>query len=369
VKVLMSADTIGGVFTYAVDLIAGLSERGVQVVLVTFGRRRLSSDQRGQIARAGVASLHESELALEWMPDPWDDVARAEDLLLALEEEEQPDIVHLNSFVHGAAPWRSPVLVAGHSCVWSWWNAVHGTDPPAQWNHYRDAVARGIRAAAALVAPSAAMLRSLDRHYGPLPERAVVVHNGSAVPDAPAGARKQAFVLAAGRLWDQAKNLETLSRAAARLSRPVLVAGDSKSGTGGQSGHGAGGAPRLLGRLSAEQLAPLRRRAAVFAAPARYEPFGLGILEAARDRCALVLGDIPSLRELWDGAAWFVEPDDDAELARALEHLLSDRHGAFRRGELAQLHARRYSVQEMTRSYEALYGDLVARPSLREAVR
>ncbi len=31
--------------------------------------------------------------------------------------------------------------------------------------------------------------------------------------------------------------------------------------------------------------------------PARYEPFGLSVLEAALSGCALVLGDIPSLRE------------------------------------------------------------------------
>ena len=62
-------------------------------------------------------------------------------------------------------------------------------------------------------------------------------------------------------------------------------------------------------------------RAAVFAAPARYEPFGLGILEAALSGCALVLGDIASLRELWDGAAEFVDPDDPQALAAALDAL------------------------------------------------
>ena len=39
---------------------------------------------------------------------------------------------------------------------------------------------------------------------------------------------------------------------------------------------------------------------------ALYEPFGLAVLEAAQAGCALVLSDIPTFRELWDGAALFV---------------------------------------------------------------
>ena len=35
-------------------------------------------------------------------------------------------------------------------------------------------------------------------------------------------------------------------------------------------------------------------RAAIFFSPALYEPFGLGVLEAAARGCALVLADIPS---------------------------------------------------------------------------
>ena len=45
---------------------------------------------------------------------------------------------------------------------------------------------------------------------------------------------------------------------------------------------------------------------------ARYEPFGLAVLEAAQAGCALVLSDIPTFRELWNGAAQFVPPGDDA---------------------------------------------------------
>ena len=49
---------------------------------------------------------------------------------------------------------------------------------------------------------------------------------------------------------------------------------------------------RPLGVLAPAELRRKLERAAIFAAPALYEPFGLGILEAAAAGCALVLGDI-----------------------------------------------------------------------------
>ncbi len=64
-------------------------------------------------------------------------------------------------------------------------------------------------------------------------------------------------------------------------------------------------------------------RASIFALPARYEPFGLLPLEAALSGCALVLGDIPSLREVWGDAAWFVPPDDRDALTAAIGSLIA----------------------------------------------
>ncbi|MEB3829625.1 glycosyltransferase [Phormidium sp. CCY1219] len=61
--------------------------------------------------------------------------------------------------------------------------------------------------------------------------------------------------------------------------------------------------------MSPEELSHWYARAAIYAFPARYEPFGLSVLEAALSGCALVLGDIPRLREMWGDAAVFANPD------------------------------------------------------------
>ena len=74
----------------------------------------------------------------------------------------------------------------------------------------------------------------------------------------------------------------------------------------------------LLGRLDERRWPSGWPRAAIYALPARYEPFGLSALEAALSGCALVLGDIPSLREVWGDAAVFVPPDDAGGLRDAL---------------------------------------------------
>lgn len=79
---------------------------------------------------------------------------------------------------------------------------------------------------------------------------------------------------------------------------------------------------RLLGRLPPSALTRYLAGAAIYALPARYEPFGLSILEVALSGCSLVLGDIESLREIWEDAALYVPPDDTAALAAVLARLI-----------------------------------------------
>ena len=92
--------------------------------------------------------------------------------------------------------------------------------------------------------------------------------------------------------------------------------------------------------------------------PAFYEPFGLSILEAALSGCALVLGDIPSLRENWHDAAVFVSPHDRAGLRAAINELIA---GEARRRELAEaarMRARRFSASRMVDRYLKTYRQL-----------
>ena len=249
-RILMTADTVGGVWTYAVDLARELGRRDVTIALATMGAPPGAS-QRAELRRLPNVELCESGFKLEWMNDPWDDVERAGDWLLGLEDRFRPDIIHLNGFCHGALPWRAPRIVVGHSCVLSWWRAVKGVEAPAEWKHYRDAVIEGLQLANLVVAPSGAMLAELSRYYGPFAASAVVP-NGRFLP-IHSGRPKHDFILAAGRLWDEAKNTSALSAIAPRLPWPVYLAGEAAE-PGNQNaltpslshpmGEGAGGQVR-----------------------------------------------------------------------------------------------------------------------------
>src|SRR6056297_1714616 len=165
-KVLMTTDCIGGVWTYALELIHGLSVHGVQVALATMGGK-LSDHQRDQLSQLDGMEVFESNYRLEWMPDPWHDVELAGNWLLEVREHVEPDIVHLNHFAHGHLDWQSPVLTVGHSCVCSWMQAVRGCEAGPEWDRYRFHVGRGLRASDLVVAPTHHMLAALKGHYGP----------------------------------------------------------------------------------------------------------------------------------------------------------------------------------------------------------
>jgi glycogen(starch) synthase len=353
-KVLMTADTVGGVWTYALELARGLAEQGIEVALAIQGTP-VDALQREMAGRIPRLKLFECACKLEWMEDPWRDVERAGDWLLALEERFAPDLIHLNDYSHGALPWNAPKIVVGHSCVLSWWEAVKGESAPPEWDRYRRQARAGLAAADLVVAPSGAMMAALNRHYGPLPHTQVI-YNGRDIRQFRPTA-KDPILFAAGRLWDEAKNLEALEQVAPHLPWPVYVAGENHHPDGGEARpHHT----RLLGRLSQRALAAWLGRAAIYALPARYEPFGLSILEAALSGCALVLGDIPSLRELWRNRAVFVPPDDPEALEHAILRLIEDRDRRTSLAASARTRAIERTTERMVEGYLAAYGEVLA---------
>jgi glycogen(starch) synthase len=348
-SVLMTADTVGGVWHYAVELASALGARGVYVAVATMGAP-LTPLQRQQIGRVPTARVYESTYKLEWMPDPWADVTRAGAWLLRLEQEVRPEIVHVNQFAFGALPFVAPALVVAHSCVLSWWRAVHGKAAPRAWDRYRAAVRQGLAHAAVVVAPTRAMLKSVCANYR-YRDEGLVIPNGRSAERYPAGA-KEPIILAAGRIWDCAKNLTALESVAPQLPWPVLVAG-SNSQPGGGIRESCG--VHALGDLAPEELAREFARAAIYALPARYEPFGLSVLEAALAGCALVLGDVPSLREVWGSTALYVAPDDHAALRECLARLIADRTLRESLARAARGRALTYTPERMASAYLTAY--------------
>jgi len=354
-RILMTADTVGGVWTYALELAAALGEKEVEVGLATMGAP-LTKRQYEEVKNIANFTLFESCFKLEWMDDPWDDVEQAGHWLLQVAREFGPDVVHLNSYVHAALPWGVPTLVVGHACVLSWWLAVKNEPAPPSWDRYRDRVARGLQHADHVVATTRFMLKSLDQFYGPLASTSIIPSARTASLFRPKP--KEPFVFSTGRFWDEARNLSALDLAAKRLPWPVYVAGDAHHPSTGIAEHHH---VRFIGKFSPPQIADWFGRASIYALPARYEPVGLSALEAGLAGCALVLGEIPSLREIWDDSAMFVPPDDIDALQWTVKTLIRDDICRRIYADRAYVRARDFSPNRMASEYLSTYQSLIGR--------
>ncbi|GAB3819981.1 glycosyltransferase family 4 protein [Pontibacter rugosus] len=353
-KILMTADTVGGVWNYTLELVRALAPFKTEVALATMGAP-LSEEQRRQADDIDNLTIYESKYKLEWMENAWEDVAEAGKWLLKLKDEVQPDLVHLNGMVHGALDFGVPKLVVVHSCVLSWWKAVKDEVAPKEWNKYKEMVTKGLQAANIVVAPTQAMLHQAEQLYGPF-QHSSVVYNGRGQHGFQFG-KKEPFVFSMGRVWDEAKNISMLAHIASDLQWPVYIAGDAKHPATGKEVELEN--VHFLGQLSEREVSDFLSRASIYALPAKYEPFGLTILEAAMSGCALVVGKTDSQAEIWGNAAKYVDPNNADELRDTLNDLIEDE---FARNIMAMRAIKRshgYTADPMGQDYDHIYRQLL----------
>jgi glycogen synthase len=359
--VLVTADTVGGVWTYTKELVTGLAQRGIQVTLVSFGEIPQPS-QTEWLTSLRKVDFYPTAFRLEWMQEAQDDLKASSEYLLRIISEKKPDLLHLSQYVYGALPVDVPKIVVAHSDVISWWVAVHGCEPQSNvWiDFYRDAVRRGLDGAEVVVAPSRWMLNAVAGYYG----RAAigrVIYNGRNPGLFNAHTSKEDLVLGVGRVWDEGKQLRLLSEI--RSPWPVVIAGSDEHPDRAyrEKKFRVSGQLSFRGELDEAELRHLFTRASIFVGTSRYEPFGLAPLEAALSRCALVLNDIPAFREIWGESACYFQMNDAGDLESTLARLCEDRQ---LRSTYANLAYRRalsmYTAHRMVDQYGQLYGALVS---------
>ena len=349
-KILMTADTVGGVWNYSLELVRALAPFKTEVALATMGAP-LTEEQRRQAEEIDNLTIYESSYKLEWMDDAWDDVQKAGEWLLELKEQVQPDLVHLNGMVHGALNFGVPTIAVVHSCVLSWWKAVKDEEAPKAWAKYKELVTRGLQQVDMVVAPTQAMMNQATELYGPF-KKSAVVYNGRGQHGFQFG-KKEPFVFSMGRVWDEAKNISMLAHIASELSWPVYIAGDDKHPATGKTVELEN--VHFLGQLSEKEVSDWLSRASIYALPAKYEPFGLTILEAAMSGCALVVGKTDSQAEIWGNAAKYVNPGNADELRDTIKGLIDDE---FVRNIMACRAVKRshgYTSTPMGQDYDHIY--------------
>jgi len=355
-RLLMTADAVGGVWEYALELSAALPQ-DVAVTLAVLGPAP-GDAQRAAAAAVPGLRLVETGLPLDWLSDNAGPVLQAGEAVATLAREVGADLVHLNMPTLAASgAFDLPVLAVTHGCLATWWDAAGKGAMDACFAWHPALSARGLATAGRVLAPSRAYARTIARRYG-LQTVPSVVHNGRTPLPLPGGpATPFHGAITVGRLWDEVKGAHVLDATAGLLGAPFVAIG----ATCGP--HGERFEPAHLdaiGVLPPTGLGAWLARRPVFVSGASFEPFGLAVLEAAQAGCPLVLSDIPTFRELWDGAAMFVPCGDAQGFADAIAALLAD-EGAFGRlSQAAQVRSAAYRPEAMAAQTHAHYRELLA---------
>ena len=365
-RIFMTTDTIGSVWTFTRELVEQYMQRGHSVVLMSLGPAPTETQRAWceQMRRASPTQFHFEPCTspLEWMDDNEHAYIAPAPTMLRIVETFKPHVMHTSQYCFGALPTLVPRVVTAHSDLLSWSAACRprGIDPAPWLDRYLVMVQRGLDNADAVVAPTAWMLSALERNFRVSRPRSVIAQGRSLEPG-----NQPVFVqtyepqaVTVGRLWEQEKNLALLTEA--RSAMPIVLARRRRYGV-----------PYLMERHPSIRLSPplseagllnLFRESSVYVSPSLYEPFGLAALEAALCGCAVVANDLPSLREVWgDAATYFTSP---AELEVILAKLNDDPAALAEARQQSHARALQLNATAMADSYLALYEKLIQRTAV-----
>jgi glycogen(starch) synthase len=364
--ILITTDTLSGVWTHTRELATGLVSRGIRVTLVSFGEIPLPQETAWMDRLHGLQYLP-TAFRLDWMQEGEQDLKDSAAYLVALVKELKPDLLHLNQMCYGNLPVAVPRLVFAHGDLISWSKCVHGYEPKEnRWSRrYHDVITAGLSKASMVVAPTVWMLDSIRAAYT-RSEHDTVVYNGRNPIFFNPYVSKDDSVLAVGRLWDAGKQVSLLTHHKHPI--PVcIVDSDTPVQTIGVPIRADVKFSldevriSLKGPQTESQLRLLYSRASIFAATARYEPLGMAALDAAFSRCAIVANDIPPFRETWDDAAIYFNANDATSLAAAIRKLSEQRDLCQSLGNRAFQRAKEcFTAQRMIDDYLHLYRNLLS---------
>ncbi len=353
-RLLLTTDAVGGVWTYSLELAAALAnEADAMVFLAVLG----PAPQAEQLSRAAAVpglQLVETGLPLDWTVADEVTARRTAEELAELAARAEADVVQLHAPALAVADFSAPVVTVVHSCVATWWAAMRTEPLPGDFAWRTALAGEGLRRSDLLVTPSHAFAAAVRAAYS-LKQVPVAVPNGRS-PREDGSNGGGAFAFTAGRLWDEGKNVAAFDAAAA-LSRIPFRAAGALRGPNGAEAQLAHAQP--LGLVDDDHLAALLAEQPIFISPSRYEPFGLSVLEAAQAGCPLVLSSIPTFRELWGDAALFA--DTPEEIAAAVDRLAIDADERRRLSDSARRRARRFTPEATARTMLGHYRDLLGR--------
>jgi glycosyltransferase involved in cell wall biosynthesis len=313
----------------------------------------------------GSVEIEHLAIPLEWEGAADQTYARARQQLLELALHWGAHIVHANEHHLGEVGTSGmPVLVVSHSDLCSWRAAVLGEAEPMVDGSYMHRVKVGLASASSVVAPSTFVADALCRWFG-YSDAVRVIPNGVTEHPTALHPVRTIDTIIAGRLWDPAKNFKTYMAAVTGIAGRMFMAAGPLANPGEAASVVPEAPIRYLGVLRNEALRRTLAQARLLVAPSIYDPFGLVPVEAALAGCCLVLGDIPSYRELWEDTAEYIDPLDAEGLRTLLRELLDDVPRQRVMAERARARAQAlYSAERMAGAYLASYQRLALRYGL-----
>ncbi|GAA1059536.1 glycosyltransferase family 4 protein [Agromyces bracchium] len=324
VDLLFHTGRKGGMESYVRELYPRLGELRPDLELVGLASTELVEAGAPWFPGELVASGRSGEDRVAWARGELLDVARRAARLDA-------DLVHAPANL-GPIRTRTPMVLTVHDLL----PFRHPEYVPGPYAPVLRWMIRGAaRAARRVLTVSDATAGDLTALFGVDRTRIDVVPLASGAPVGEGGraadtARSDDLVLAIGNRMPH-KNFVALLEAVALLPverRPRVVV------TGSHDDDPLAPEVRRLGLedrvrlerwVSADELERLYAEAALFAFPTRFEGFGLPLIESMARGVPVVASDLPVLREVGGEAARWVDPDDRAGLARAIDALLGDR--------------------------------------------
>lgn len=300
---------------------------------------------------------------------------RASRRLLEAAAAFRPDVIHVQCFsANGVwATWLARRIGAALVVTAQGETLMDDNDIYDRSTSLRVSLRAALRRADAVTACSRFVLDDLENRFGLEPGRGAVVPNGiepaETVPAEPLELPFERFVLGLGRVVSK-KGFDLLLEAFASLAERHLGLGLVIGGDGREraalAAHarslGLSDRVALPGALTRGQVAWAMANAALFVLPSRIEPFGIVVLEALRAGCPVVVSSHGGATEIVaDGVAGLVvDPLDSAELAAAIDRVLSDRRLADELGAAGPPRAAEFDWGSLRARYSDVYRTAVA---------
>lgn len=114
-----------------------------------------------------------------------------------------------------------------------------------------------------------------------------------------------------------------------------------------------------FGYVSDEDLRLLYKKARVFVFPSLFEGFGLPVLEAMACKCPVICSDIPPLREISNGNAFYFNPNSLADLIDKIEHIFDENFDRKSFIEKAYKNSKTYNWDKVAKKTAKLYGEFL----------